>query len=230
NSLAVLVGCDRLALDLLEHDGRRARRRELQHQRAFGLELALGVVRLVPDLARHRHLHLEHPRRALRLELGHPGVAERDVAAFLAGDEVVHLGVAGGLRGALLGEPDPLEGLAVEAVAGLERLGVPDAHGPVLVPDGEREREVVSERGGRGDGEREAREGGVPDGDLGVADEAVGGEGDGQEDGLGEDGEAGGAAEDGLARVVGDAGAAAVAECVVAAALAAAHGSLSLVS
>uniref|UniRef100_A0A8R7PJQ3 Uncharacterized protein n=1 Tax=Triticum urartu TaxID=4572 RepID=A0A8R7PJQ3_TRIUA len=221
--LAVPARRSELALDLLEHDGRRAGRRELQLERAFGLELALGEVRLVPDLARQRHLHLEHPRLVLLLELGHAGVAERDVGAVRAGDEVVHLGLAGGVRGALVGEPDPLEALAVEAVVGLQRLGVLDAHGPVLVPDGEREREVVGEGGGGGRGQREAREGGVDDGDLGVADEAVGQEEDEEEDDAGEDGEAARAAEDGVARAGGDAGAAAVAECVVAAGLAAAH-------
>ena len=61
------------------------------------------------------------------------------------------------VRFALISEPDPLEALAVEAVVGLERLGVLDGHGPVLVAEGEREREVVGEGGGgRGGGEREA--------------------------------------------------------------------------
>jgi len=225
--LAVLVGLGELALDLLEDDGRRPGRRELQLERARRGQLALGEVGLVPDLAGERHLHLEQPRGVLLPELGDAGVPERHVRGARAGVEVVHPCLAGRVDVPLAGELDAVEPLAVEAVVGLQRLGVLDAHGPVPVADGEREGEVVGERGGRGRHEGEPGQRGGLDGDLHVADEAVGGQEHDEEDDGGEHEEADAEAEDGLPRVVRDAGAAPVAERVVAAAAAvveAAHG------
>jgi hypothetical protein len=184
-------------------------------------------VRLVPHLAGERHLHLEQPRCVLLPEFGDAGVPQRHVRAFRAGVEVVHPGLARGVDVPLVGEFDAVEPLAVEAVVGLQRLGVLDAHGPVPVADGEREGEVVGERGGRGGHEGEPGQRGGLDGDLHVADEPVGGEEHDEEDDGGDHEEADADAEDGLARVVGDAGAAPVAEGVVAAAATAvveAHG------
>jgi hypothetical protein len=178
-------------------------------------------VRRVADLAGERHLHLEQPRRVLLPELGLAGVPERGELVGPRG-EVVHPGLPGRVPVALAGELEPVERLIVELEGSLQRFGVLDAHGPVPVADGEREREVVGECGGRGGEQRKPGQRGGLDGDLRVADEAVGGEEDGEEGGGAEQEEADAAAEDGLARVVGDAGAAPVAEGVVATGAAAA--------
>jgi hypothetical protein len=217
--LAVLLCLGELALDLLEHEGRRRlpRRRELELERAGGLDGALGGARRVLDLASHRHLHLEHPRGVLLVELGDPGVAQRDGRAAGPGRQPVHPGLAGGVLVALTGEPQAVELLAIEAVRGVERLGVGHAHGPVRVAHGERHREVVRERRRRGRraDEREARQGGVVHGDAHVADEAEGGDEDDDEGDGGEDGDA----EDAPPEVT-----AAVAAAVVAALVERPHG------
>lgn len=149
SSLAVLVvGFGDLAVNLLEHDGRRRgpRRGELQFEGAGGLDLALGLAQRVLELAGDRHLHLEQSRRVLLPELGLAGVAERHAPGVRARGQVVHHRLPGALLLALVRDLHALERLAVEAVRGLQRLVVLDADGPVGVADGQRQREVVRER------------------------------------------------------------------------------------
>jgi hypothetical protein len=170
SSLAVLVvGFGDLAVNLLEHDGRRRRgprRGELQFEGAGGLDLALGLAQRVLELAGDRHLHLEQSRRVLLPELGLAGVAQRHAPGVRARGQVVHHRLPGALLLALVRDLHALERLAVEAVRGLQRLVVLDADGPVGVADGQRQREVVRERRrGRGH-QREPGERRVLDADL----------------------------------------------------------------
>jgi hypothetical protein len=190
---AVLLGLGELALDLLEHGGRRPRRRELQLERARRLQVALGVARRVLEPAGDLHLHLEEPRRVLPPERAGAGAAQRgDGGAVRDGGEVVHPGLPGPVLLPLVGEQRAVERLAVEGVRGLELLPVGDGHGPVPVADGERQREVVRERRRRRGGLHQVEPGqrGVLDGDAHVGDEAVGGEGDSAATDGGGDGEA----------------------------------------
>jgi hypothetical protein len=222
--LAVLViRLGELAVDLLEHDGRRPRRRELQLERAGGLDLALGLAQRVLELAGDGHLHLEHPRRVLLPELGLPGVAQRHRPALRARGQAVHHRLPGAQLLTLVGDLHALERLPVEGVRRHQRLVVLDADGPVRVADGQRHREVVRERRRRRRRahQREAGEGRVLHGDPHVAEGPA--EDDDDDDHAGEGHEAGGdgeedeAALDVLADAVGDAAADGLAAAVAAA-------------
>lgn len=185
-SASTLRRPEHVAGGLLEGDA--AGGGELQLERAPGLHPAPRAVQRVLHLAGQVHLDVEHPAIvALLPVLPLAAAPQRGRRRVGAGREAEHLRLP---RRLLVSRGDDgggaVEALAVEEVGRLEGA-VGDAHGPVGVADDERDGEVVGDGGG---GHREARQGGVVDGDPEAGDAAVAdGEHDDDGDG-GEDGEA----------------------------------------